>query len=511
MLRTRRAMTTADANPGYASLPVPLAHARSGVMATAVVLGAALARLYLIHPLGLTDTEAYYAAWARFPSASYYDHPPMIAWMIGLTTRASDSATAVRLGPLLCGVAFAALLYRFTRDLFTPRAGLFAVVIATALPVVSATGFIANPEGPLLPLWVLVLWSLHGLGVDRAAWRPLALGAAVGVAFLCKFTAVLAVPVAALYLASSRETRGWFRRPSLYLGGALALLLAAPVIGWNLHHHWPSLQLHLVERMPPGAEGAYAHHAARLAVGQLVLFHPLILPGLLAAAVLAVRRAVGDRRHRLLAVASAPVLGFFFAVMVRAHDAEAHWTLVGYVPLVIAAAVWLDEVFDRASARLARYLRACVALSVAVLSVAVIHSRSTALLRLLPAGDGDPVNETLGWDELRAAIALEAPRLGPGVVLASSHNVLCGHLLTETRDAPRTYCVSPARTAFDFLDRRTPPPGAPVLYIDSARYPGDPAALLRGYRCRDLRRVRVTRGPREIGSFRLAACAVNTR
>lgn len=504
-------MTTAHASPGFASFPVPLAPARSGVVATAVVVGAALARLYLVRPLGLTDTEAYYAAWARFPSASYYDHPPMIAWMIGLTTRGSDSATAVRLGPLLCGVAFAALLYRFTRDLFTPRAGLFAVVIATSLPVVSATGFIANPEGPLMPLWVLVLWSLHGLGVDRAAWRPLALGAAVGVAFLCKFTAVLAVPVAALYLASSSETRGWFRRPSLYLGGAVALLFAGPVIGWNLHHHWPSLQLHLVERMPVGAEGAYADHAARLAVGQFVLFHPLILPGLLAAAVLAARRAVSDRRYRLLALASVPVLGFFYAVMVRAHDAEAHWTLVGYVPLMIAAAAWLDEVFDHRSARLARYLRACLALSVAVLALAVVHTRSTTLLRVLPAGDGDPVNESLGWDELRAAIALEAPRLGPGVVLASSHNVLCGHVLTETRDAPSTYCVSPARTAFDFLDRRTPPPGAPVLYIDSARYPGDPASLLRGYRCRDVRRVRVTRGPWEVGAFRLAACVVTAR
>ena len=59
MLRTRGAMTTADANPRYASLPVPLAHAHNGAAATAGVVGAALARLYLIRPLGLTDTEAF--------------------------------------------------------------------------------------------------------------------------------------------------------------------------------------------------------------------------------------------------------------------------------------------------------------------------------------------------------------------------------------------------------------------------------------------------------------------
>ncbi len=499
-------MTTANAAPGFASLPVSLPRSRSGVAAAAVVVGAALVRISLIRPLGLTDTEAYYAAWSRFPSAGYYDHPPMIAWMIRLTTRASDSAMAVRLGPLICGVVFAGLVYRFTRQLFTPRAGLFAVVMVTALPAFSATGFMANPESPLLPLWVALLWSLHALSADRAAWRPLVLGAAVGGAFLCKFTGVLAIPVAVLYLATSAETRGWFRRPSLYLGGLVALLIAAPVLGWNHLHGWPSLQLHLVERMPAATDGAYARHAAHLAVGQLVHFHPLFLPALLAAAVYAVRRAGRDRRYRLLAVASVPVLGFFFAVMVRAHDAEPHWTMVGFLPLVLVAAAWLDEVFDRSPARLTRYLGACLALSATTVALAMIHSRSPVLLRLLPASDGDPMNETLGWDDLRAAIAHEAPRLGPGVVLAGPHNVLCGHLLTETRDTPRTYCVSPTRTAFDFLGRRTPPRGAPVLYVDSARYPGAPASRLPGYLCRDLRRVRVLRGAREVGSFRLAAC-----
>ena len=55
---------------------------------------------------GLSDTEAYYAQWARVPALSYYDHPPLIAWTTWLFTRASSAPWAVRVGPVLYAAAF---------------------------------------------------------------------------------------------------------------------------------------------------------------------------------------------------------------------------------------------------------------------------------------------------------------------------------------------------------------------------------------------------------------------
>src|SRR5580704_17352492 len=69
---------------------------------------------------GLSDTEAYYAQWARNPALSYYDHPPLVAWTAWLFTRASSAPWAVRLGPVLSAAAFAALVYRLAARLFSP-------------------------------------------------------------------------------------------------------------------------------------------------------------------------------------------------------------------------------------------------------------------------------------------------------------------------------------------------------------------------------------------------------
>src|SRR5262245_13594555 len=51
---------------------------------------------------GLGDAEAYDWVWSKFPSASYFDHPPGIAWLIHATTAiGGDTPLAVRLGPIL--------------------------------------------------------------------------------------------------------------------------------------------------------------------------------------------------------------------------------------------------------------------------------------------------------------------------------------------------------------------------------------------------------------------------
>ena len=75
-----------------------------------LVLGATFVRLAIIASTGLSDTESYYYVWSRFLDWSYYDHPPMVAWMTRLTTLAGDSPFAVRIGSVLSAALFQALL-----------------------------------------------------------------------------------------------------------------------------------------------------------------------------------------------------------------------------------------------------------------------------------------------------------------------------------------------------------------------------------------------------------------
>jgi hypothetical protein len=116
------------------------------------------------------------------------------------------------------------------------------------------------------------------------------------------------------------------------------------------------------------------------------------------------------------------------------------------------------------------------------------------------------LTETLGWDRVGAAVASHVAALGRGAVVAGAHNVLCGHLQSTIDDAPPVYCASPRRTQFDFLGRRSPPPEAPVVFVDSDRYPADAARALPHHRCTLEQEVAIERGGRVLGRYHVHEC-----
>jgi 4-amino-4-deoxy-L-arabinose transferase-like glycosyltransferase len=480
----------------------------------AVLLGGLTAiRLVMLATIGVANGEAYYAMWGRFPSWSYYDHPPLVAWMTWLFTLPSHSDFAVRLAPVVCATAFGALIYRLGERLFSPRAGFLALALVTCLPAFFVTAIVINPEAPLAPLWVLALLQVEGMRGRAEAWRPIAAGAAIGLAFLAKYTGLLLVPAALLYFAASREHRYWLKRPSFYLGALTALAVASPVVLWNLEHHWPSLTLHFVERAAPVDGGSVAHGLLAVLEGQFAAFNPLLFPLLGLFVFVALRRARGDDRYRFLVWMSVPVLLFLMVAMLRVRDPEAHWTMVGFMSVCVAGAGWLDE--RLAQGLVSRGFRVYAAVSAAftfiVIGVGYVHARGAWLMGLVPERLYDPnvdaTTELFGWDRVSQAIRENAAALGPSASVASCQYALCAQLLRQLDDAPSVYCPSARRTQFDFIGRRDPPPGAPVLYVNDDHYPESPLGLMPRRDCQLTRTVPVERGGRLVRHYRLYACS----
>jgi hypothetical protein len=482
---------------------------RWGVRTALLITGASLVRLLILATTQIANGEAYYYVWSRFPSWSYYDHPPMVAWMAWLTTRFAQTDFFIRAGPVACSALFAWLLYRLTERLFSPRAGFIAVALVTILPVFFITSYALNPESPLAPLWVLFLLVLEGMRRHDESWRPLAAGLVVGAAFLAKYSAVLLAVVGLSYVVVSPPMRRWLTRPSLYLGGVIAIVGALPVIGWNFVRQWPSLTLHFVERKGPSDPVTLLHNASHAFLGQFGPFHPLLFPALLVTLAIVIQRSRHDDRFRFLALASWPVLLFFLAMMVRVRDPESHWTMVGYIPLAIAAGGLLDEMGSIPRA-LRWYLGLSVAVSVIAIAGMYTYSQAPGLRRFLPAalydGNRDFFNEMVGWDELRGSIESSAAALGGDTVVASCQYALCSHILKALDDQPTVYCPGVRRTEFDFIGRRDPPAKVPVLYVTDDHYHDDPALLFPDRDCHPLRVVSIERDGVVMQNYRLSAC-----
>jgi 4-amino-4-deoxy-L-arabinose transferase-like glycosyltransferase len=125
--------------------------------------------------------DAYYWLWGRRPDVGYYDHPPLIAWILAIIP--------VRLASLSLGVATAVGVGMFARRVHgSETAGWRTAALWCAVPAGALAGTIATPDSPLHLFWLLALWAAHA---DQLVWAGLWSGAAL----LSKYSAVLLAAV----------------------------------------------------------------------------------------------------------------------------------------------------------------------------------------------------------------------------------------------------------------------------------------------------------------------------
>ena len=212
-----------------------------------------LLRLFYMGLPELIMEEAYYWNYAKHLDIGYLDHPPMVAWLIWLTTRLfGDTEFGVRLGAFACWGIAAFFIWRWTSRLFDKQSALLALLLMAVLPYFFGTGLVISPDAPLTTCWAGALFFFHqGLVENRRSAWPLA-GLWIGLGLLSKYTIALLGPSVLVYMALSPDARKWLRRPEPYLAAVIALLVFLPVIVWNANHDWASFYFQGPKRINAG-------------------------------------------------------------------------------------------------------------------------------------------------------------------------------------------------------------------------------------------------------------------
>src|SRR5277367_4079147 len=102
----------------------------------------------------LYPDEAQYWVWSLHPALGYYSKPPMVAWLIAVTTRIfGDGELAVRVSAPLLHFAAALVIFALARRLYDARVAAWSAVVYATLPGVSASALIMSTDAPLLLCW----------------------------------------------------------------------------------------------------------------------------------------------------------------------------------------------------------------------------------------------------------------------------------------------------------------------------------------------------------------------
>ncbi len=379
---------------------------------TAAALAAAgafaLLRLALAPTFELLPQSAYYfTAYAEHLALSYYDHPPMVGWLLRAGAELFGRTTfGVHLTLWLATLGTQLAFLWVARRVLGPAKGAFALALLASTTMVALLSFVAVPDVPLLLFWTLAVGALDRAlvgaapgedAVGPAPGRPgawLAAGLAMGLALLAKYTALYLQGGLVLFLLVSRPHRRLLRTPWPYASLALAHVVCLPVYLWNARHGFASFLFQSAGRaeeirFDPGDLLGFL-------AGQAAVLLPVLFVAFLVSAWRGTRRlapgggAAREPRTLLLLCLSLPLLATC-VVLAPFAWVKMNWAMPAYVAGVLLAAPAMGR-------RAWRWQ-----LGTAV----VVHLLLAVELVAYPVL---PTNEEawFGWDELAARVEAQA-------------------------------------------------------------------------------------------------------
>lgn len=473
------------------------------VMAVLLLSAYRYAAISALH-LPLHYDEAQYVGWSLAPDWGYFSKPPMIAWVIGLARAAcGPSEACVRL-PAALATAGAALFAAAAAGVLAGKAAaartaLWVGLALATLPLVSFYGSFATTDSLLLLAWCAALWtfaraSRAPTGASLRWW--LATGLAAGVGLLSKYTMGVFAISALIWLLTDANRRKLLSTPGPWLAAALAGVLFAPNVLWNLRHGFATVQ-HTAEISRAAASATGGLKACL----EFLVAQPFLLGlGLAVGLGFALLRTHGQARTESNA-SELVRFGWTFCwpmlavIALQAFNSRAHanWAAPAMAGASIAAAGWLAQTGHR------RAFAWALALNLVVL-VAVAHGpfwlRVTGLDAKYPR---NPWTRLGGWHELGTEVqrALNAePALQ---LLSDDRRILSGLIVYGGPRAYPNWAFSPDlrrtdhyRLLYNVAERSPPAPEAAYLFVGQAdRF--DRAALTASFK--DVRPLAIVAAP----------------
>lgn len=297
----------------------------------------------------LGNDEVYYWTYAAYPALSYFDHPPMVGWLIRLFTLNLhfQQEFFVRLASVLFGTFNIWLMFRIGKRLKDELTGWYAALLFSAsLYGFVITGIFILPDTPQMCCWLLaLLLMLDNLPREEIGSRGnrmmILTGILLGLGLLSKYTTIfLWAGMAGHILLFNRR---WLRSWSFYLASLIMIAFFSIVLIWNAQYNFISFAYQGGRSVL--WEGRLGFGTFLTEAGGEILYHNPVNFILILLAVVAAFRSADirkDPRVRILLLAGLPLIAVFLGLSLFRNTLP-HWSGPGYTTLIPLAALWIRE------------------------------------------------------------------------------------------------------------------------------------------------------------------------
>ncbi len=266
--------------------------------------------------------EAYYWHYAKHIAFGYFDHPPMVAWMIRAGSLLFDGELGVRFISCLFSVGTLAVLWCTIDTVHKNRFVPHFFIVAFSMTLLNAYGFFTLPDTPLLFFTALFLWSYKKFIASPSILIAVGMGLVMAGLMYSKYHAVLVI----LFVILSNVRL--LTNKLAWLAVLVALLAYVPHFLWLYEHDFVSILYHLFER----PNGAYRFEKYTLGYFvNLIAILGLTFPWVYRAVF---KTKAKDPFTKALLYLTYGVLLFFFVSSFN-RRVQTQWIIVVSIPLVV--------------------------------------------------------------------------------------------------------------------------------------------------------------------------------
>ena len=274
--------------------------------------------------------EAYYWYYAQNLDWGYFDHPPMVAWMIRLGSTIFPAELGVRFISCTLYAINIILLWKLTDHPGKEKHALLFCILAFSPTLLHAYGFLTLPDTPLLFFTSLFLLVYKRFLKKGTFLDSLLLGLLMAAMMYSKYHGILVI-LSVLFsnIGLIRDKRAW-------ISVIIALTCFTPHLAWLVRHDFVSLQYHLSDR--PFSPYNFTDFTLGYILNLMALFgfiFPLVYYAL-------IKIGKTDKFNKALLYITYGFILFFF-ISSFSRRVQTQWLIVIGIPLVIITFNYMIE------------------------------------------------------------------------------------------------------------------------------------------------------------------------
>ncbi len=200
-------------------------------------------RIFILNSFGLTDDESHYWQYAQYLDFSYFDHPPIVGYLIYIFTKIfGNNLFGVRIVALLCFNVAAIYLYRLIKEFYNTKIAFYSNLLFNLVPIFFVGSIITIPDAPLGMFWMMYIFYFYKFVITKDSWLLYFCGLISGLAFLSKYNAIFLLISTIIIFLTDKDLSKYFLKKDFYLFGFIILSVISPVLFWNITHNFVSFK-----------------------------------------------------------------------------------------------------------------------------------------------------------------------------------------------------------------------------------------------------------------------------